>query len=747
MQNNNKYLAGCLFLCISLLLPAFTANAQEIHGDVYERVAHDDHFHLYPLPGAHVVWLGTTSGATTNANGHFHLRVTVDLPHEIVVSYMGYQNDTILIESANQPLEIVLQASRDLQEVEVTARQLGTHVSSMQPILTHVITGGEMQRAACCNLAEAFETNISVDVSYSDAVSGAQQIQMLGLAGIYSQLLLENTPGIRGLGQPFGLSYVPGPWMESISISKGAATVINGYESVTGQINVEFKKPEGPEKVYFNAFASSEGQFESSLNAAFELSDEWSAMILAHGEFFDNKVDHNHNSFLDHPLVKKYNVMNRYRYERHGSVISQFGFNFMQEEREGGQKEFFTNNEPLGSDRFFGFGTNTTRFQAFARTGFFFENLPNASLGTQLQFTHHDQESFYGQRPYDGEQNTFYANVLFTNSIRDSDHAFAAGISYLLDDFKEQLNDSIFERRESVPGAFFEYSYHSHERMTLVLAGRVDHHNMFGLFLTPRMHVHFNLNDATTIRASAGKGYRVPNMIAENTGLLVSNRTIVVRDELEAEEAWNYGGSITRRFDLFGNEASLAAEVYRTNFKKQLIVDVDTDHTRAIFYNLDGDSYANNYQLEFNLEPLRRLETVVAYRFTDVKATIGNELRAKPFVNRYRGMISSSYATRENNWQFDLTAQFNGRSRLPDVPASYNMPEKSPSYTLLNGQVTYRWSRIDLYVGAENLTDYIQKNPIINPGNPFDEGFDGSMIWGPLMGRKFYMGLRFTIDS
>ncbi len=742
-----------MLLILLAAIPAAFADQQYVQGKVYELEPHRDHFHVHPLAGAHVVWLGTSSGGATDEEGNFEIPVTVELPHQLVFSYIGYKSDTVLVETTDETISAVLEASADLDEVEVTGRRLGAHVSSLDPVLTNVITGSEMQRAACCNLAEAFETNVSVDVNYSDAVSGAQQIQMLGLAGTYSQLMLENMPGIRGLGEPFGLSYIPGPWMESISVSKGAASVVNGYESVTGQINVDLKKPEGDERFYFNAFAADHGQVESSVNAAFDLNPNWSTMVMAHGEYFDNKIDHNHNSFLDHPLVKKYNILNRYRYDRPGVMDSQFGFNLMQEERQGGQKDFFANGENFGSNDFYGYGTNTTRFQAFARTGFYFEDMPDASLGTQLNFTHHGHDAHYGMQTYDGEQNTLYANVLFANTLGHPDHEFVTGVSFLFDDYEESLNDSIFDRQEIVPGAFFEYTYHTHQRFTAVAAFRADYHNLHGTMLTPRAHLHFNVHENTTIRASAGKGYRVPNLIAENTGLLVSNRELIIAEEIEAEEAWNYGGSITQRFRLFGNEASLIGEFYRTDFINQLVVDVDSDYNSATFYNLDGDSYANNFQVELHAEPIRLLEITAAYRHTDVKMTIGDALRSKPFTNRYRGMVSASYATRSNDWQFDLTAQFNGPARIPEVNASslvmhegFELLTESPSYTIMNAQVTYRWQNLDVYVGGENLTDFYQKDPILNSHSPFDDGFDGSMIWGPLMGRKFYMGVRFSID-
>ena len=739
-------------ILLAAMVIALPATAQhhhhgedQVHGDVLGIDYHGDHHHIIPLAGANVVWLGTTDGAATNANGHFHLAVSVELPHELVISFIGYRSDTLLVNSTADEIRVVLEPTVDIDGVEVTARRQGAHVSSLEPILTQVLTTSELQRAACCNLSEAFETNISVDVSYSDAVTGAQQIQMLGLAGIYSQIMMENVPGLRGLSQPFGLSFIPGPWMESISISKGAASVVNGYESITGQINVELKKPEGEERFHYNAFAASDGRLESSFNASLDLGENWKTMILAHGELFNNKVDHNHNSFLDHPLIRKYNVMNRYRYDRPGVMDSQFGFNLMQETREGGQKDFFTNGAQFGSGEYYGFGTNTTRFQGFARTGFYLPRSEHASIGTQVQFTHHQHESHYGTTSYDGEQNSLYLNLLYTNKIVNEDHKFVTGLSFLLDDYSEVLADSLFDRRESVPGAFFEYTYHTHERLTVILAARADYHNLYGMFFTPRSHLHLNLGEHWTVRASAGKGYRVPNPIAENTSLLVSNRRFTVAGDIKPEEAWNFGGSLTRHFLLFGRDASIVAEAYRTTFVNQLVVDVDSSPDRVIIGNLDGDSYANNYQLELNIEPYRFLEITAAYRHSDVKQTIGGELREKPFVNRYRGMLSASYATLNNNWQFDITAQFNGRSRIPDMPEELGLRSESPSYTILNAQVTYRWRNFDIYAGAENITDYKQHTPILNAHNPFDEGFDGSLIWGPIMGRKFYMGLRYSL--
>ncbi len=750
----NSTIKNIVVFFIAFIAVANNLNAQQhshldhahVRGVVYERPATDGKQELVPLAGASVYWLGTSSGTATDTAGNFDIH-PYNLPHKLVISFVGFKSDTVIVENVDDFIEVVLYSTGDLDEVVVTAREAGAHVSGFEPIHTEVITSAELRRAACCNISEAFETSAAIDVEYTDAVSGAQQILLLGLAGIYSQLLSENFPMIRGLGQPFGLTYVPGPWMESIYISKGASSVINGYESITGQINVELKKPETSEKLFCNLYVNDLGKLEGNLNSSVDITDNFRTMVLLHGEYFNNPVDHNSNSFADHPLVQKINLMNRYRYDIPDIMESQFGIRVMKEDRSGGQVDYL--NGGINSiDHSYGFNNYTTRYDLFAKPGFFLPNQPHGSIGTILVFSHHNHESYYGLNEYDGRQNTFYANIIYENIIGTTDHKINGGFSYLFDDYDETLNDSVFARRESVPGVFAQYTYSNLEKLTAIAGIRADFHNIYNTFITPRLHLRYDFTGSTTIRASAGKGYRVPNIIADNTGLLVSSRIIHVLEDIKPEEAWNYGATLTQKFHLFGNEASLSVEYFRTDFVNQLIVDIDTDPFKALFYNLEGRSYSNSYQAEFSFEPLSGFEVTAAYRHSDVKKTISGDLIRKPFVNLYRGLLTGSYATKNNKWQIDLTAQFNGPGRIPnldDNPEAFDFPDESPFYTILLGQVTYRFNRFDIYLGGENLTDYKQSNPIIASHDPFSENFDGSMIWGPVSGRMFYLGLRYEL--
>ncbi len=740
-MKNSRYVLF-LLLAVMVIYSKAQNEKREIHGTVYE---FDKNGIEIPIPGVNIYWAGTQSGTTTDTNGYFTLGIFDLTAPKLVVSFVGYKNDTISINH-QEHLKITLSADRELEEVVVAKRAPGAHISRVEPIVTQKITGAELQKAACCNLAESFETNASVDVSYADAVSGAKQIQLLGLAGTYSQLMIENIPNIRGLASSFGLGYIPGSWMESIQVSKGAASVKNGYESITGQVNTEYKKPDNSEFLFVNLYGNSYGKIEGNAYSAVKLSEQLSTMVLTHAEQFDAKIDRNDDSFLDQPKVKQINVFNRWKYDgKH--IHAQFGVKLLGEERKGGQLHF-DESQPVDNNNGYGINIDTKRYEVFTKTAYLFDR-PKTNIGFINTFIHHRQHSFFGLNKYDAKEDNYYGNLMFQSYIGTTDHTFTTGISYLADHYNETLNDSLFTRKESVPGLFLEYTYINAEKLSLILGLRTDFHNLYGTLITPRIHFKYNLSRQTIFRASAGKGYRTPNVFAENISLLASSKTIVVSEALKMEEAWNYGINLTKYLTVGGKEMSVNAEFYRTDFLNQAIIDRDQSISSIYIYNLTGKSYSNSFQLEVNYELLKNFDFNAAFRYTDVKMTINNELKRKPLVNKYKGLINLSYATNLKKWQFDLTAQFNGDKRLPETsqnPVAYQLADKSPAYTILNAQVTRYFRKWNVYIGGENLTNFKQKNPIVAPDDPFGPYFDASMIWGPITGIKMYAGLRFNID-
>ncbi len=709
------------------------------------------------LVGANVYWANTSIGTVTDFNGQFVIEQPIG-SNKLVVSYIGYLPDTTLITD-DSSLQIVLK-SDELDEVLVAGKKVGSHMSRMDALTKVNITGAELCKAACCNLSESFETNASVDVSYSDAATGAKQIQLLGLSGNYVQMMTENIPNFRGLATLYGLNYIPGAWMESIQISKGTATVINGYESLTGQINVEYKKPVNSEKFFLNMYANHTGRWETNVNGSIHINDKWTTAILAHYSEDQKSTDDNGDGFRDEPLLKQINFINRWDYNNKDGFTSQIGVKVLDENRLGGQMDFKSHHaedQNIGeADQLYGINIDTRRYEGFYKAGYVFGD-EVSSIGLVANYSYHQQNSFYGRKRYDAEQKSFYANLIFQSVIANDNNKFSTGLSFQSDQFDEQLwmnlvDDANFNqltRDEFVPGAYFQYTYSLPERLTLIAGGRVDFHNEFGTLVTPRLHVKYNVRPNTIVRASAGKGYRSPNVLAENSYLLASSRQFFIADQIEQEEAWNYGANITQYINIAGKELTLNAEYYRTDFQNQLIVDVDQSSSAVYFYNLDGRSYANNFQVEGKYELLRGMEVVAAWRLNDVKATYDGVLMDRPLISRSKGLLNLSYSTPLKKWQFDFTTQFNGKGRVPSTagnPEGYQRPQSFDSYQVVNTQVTKYFRKWNVYVGVENLGNFKQDEPIIAGDDPFGDYFDSSLIWGPIMGRRVYFGFRFSID-
>ncbi len=792
-----------LIIITGFFLVFHSVTAQNVVGYVFE-VNGDSQKEF--LPGVNIVWLGTNTGTASDANGRFILSKSGIKTTQLVVSLMGYKTDTVELKKELTKIDIQLSPSTiQLQEVEIRAKNNNTYISRLSPRKVQVITEGELQRAACCNLSESFETNASIDVSYSDAITGAKQIQLLGLSGIYSQIQAENIPSIRGMASAYGLNYIPGPWMESIQISKGTASVINGYESITGQINVEYKKPNGADKLYVNVFGNSNGRMETNLSSGYELNKKWSTLLLVHGDYFGNKINKINTTtiniegeketidenFMDIPLLNTINLFNRWEYHSKG-YETRFGIKYLSENRNGGTLDFDKNTFVLDTAKInnkelpYGFELKTRRTEAFWKNGILFPGKEWKSLGIIFSGVNHEQDGFFGVNNYFGRERSFYANAIYQSIIGNTNHKFSTGLSYLYDDFDESYDqvqftyiyqtlppdqtptmDQIttlspntnltpvnynFDRTESIPGTFFEYTYSYLDKLTFIAGIRADHHNKSGFFFTPRANLRYQISETAVVRLSGGLGYRSANIISENISLLASQRILVVRESLDQEKAVNYGISFMKEFRLFNRPAEFDLDLYRTDFINQVIVDTDTDPTKVYFYNLEdgGKSYANSFQAQITFEPLSRLTVLLAFRFNDAKQTINDTLRTRPLLNKYKGLITLSYATNFDKWKFDLTGQFNGSAR---ISPQYIMPEivrrdyeTTPAYFVLLAQITKKFKHnIEVYIGGENLTGFIQEDPITEPFIPYHTHFDTMMVWGPIVGSTLYAGLRYTI--
>lgn len=617
------------------------------------------------------------------------------------------------------------------------------------------ISDKELLKAACCNLAESFETNATVDVSYANAVSGTKQLKMLGLDQKYILLTKELLPEIRGVSNAYGLNFIPGRWIESIQLVKGAGSVTNGYESIAGHINTELYKSDKKEKTSLNFYGDINTRFEGNFVHVDKINDKWAQSILLHGNTITEKQDHNDDGFLDQPIGRGVNLSYLLSYndlEKSG-LGSHFGVNYVNDHRLGGQTNFSERDDKLSTNSY-GIGIDIQRFQFWNKTGYIFKGKPYQSIGWMNQFTYHEQNSYFGLRSYDAEQKTYYSNLIFESIIGHTGHKYKTGFSFLYDHYDERYNLISYKRNENVPGAFFEYTYLG-DKLTLVAGARLDFHNLAGTQFTPRLNVKYDLTPKTILRASAGRGFRTANIFADSQAYFASNRQINIINNggdiygLKPEIAWNYGLSLSREFRIFGRKSTVVADFFRTDFKDQVVMDLDNSPQTILFYNLDGKSYANSFQIQWDLQPLRRFDVRMAYKNYDTRTDFLSGSKELPFTARNRGFLNLAYSTMKNSegqqWSFDSTLQWVGKQRLPDSstnPAQFQYPAYGKSYFQLNAQVAHNFNKnIRMYVGGDNLLSYTQKNPIIDAKDPFSNYFDGGMVYAPVMPANFYIGL------
>lgn len=733
-----------MFWIISLgLLPQLShAQHQHVMGTVRGVEFHESHQDTIPLFGAEIFWLNTQIGTTTDKNGRYHLERPERSPYVLVFRYVEYENDTVAVTPNVEAIDVVLHSLRTIGHVTVEADEAHFHEHLDAAINTRTISEAGLRTLACCTLSESFENTAAVDVEYSDAVSGAKRIKMLGLAGYYTQILVEKNPFMSGLISPFALEFIPGAWMDAIDISKGTASVVTGYESTTGQINVELKKPENRIPVFLNLYQNTMGKTEGSLIASRQITPRLHTMLLTYGTWNRRHLDINKDTFLDMPLVNNFNLMNRWSIQKEHAHI-QFGFSALRDHRDGGQTQFdFSDHK--ATDQMYGFHSLTNRIQTFLKAGFALDHEQTHSVGLILTAFRHDQDGFWGIKNYKGEEQQLYANLLYQKS--GELFKLSTGLSLLWDDKTESVNQQSYIRDEQVPGTFTEVTLQNIENLTAMIGFRYDRHNLYGDFYTPRFHAKVNLGPLSTFRISAGKGFRSPNIFLENLMILASSKDLEFQEEIKAEEAWNYGAQWTYHFAIDPDRpVSVVLDYYRTDFRNQVVVDSEQEFDKIYIYNLAGKSYSNSFQAEVTATLFKGFETTLAGRLNDVKTTLNGDLLDHPLTSRYKGLIVISYLTPTSKWKFDFTTQLNGKSRLPRTdynPEEYQKAEYSPVYHLLFGQITRRFKNWELYAGMENITDYRQEDPILSWQEPFSPYFDSSLVWGPTVGRRIYIGIR-----
>ncbi len=723
------------------------------------------------LSFATVQWQTTKEAVIADANGRFTI-VSYPKADSLMVSFTGYNPVAVFVLPSEKRIWVEMKDAKSLGTVEIGSTRRGNFTSTINPLNVEQINSNELRKAACCNLAESFETSGAVDVSYTDAVTGAKELEMLGLRGNYTQMMSEAIPNLYGLQSAYGLEYYPGTWLSEISLAKGASTVSNGAEGIAGQISFCMKQPDEMERLFANIFTSSQGRFEVNIDGSHRFKDKKTstALFLHHNRMLFQQ-DLNGDGWRDMPHREQYNAMNRWSFD-FGNWKAKLLLHGITEKRIGGMLE---TDAQTHTSNGYNFGMNTDRVQIIGKLGYMGFEKAYQSFGSQYTLTYQNMNGNFGsQKIYNGVQKSLYINTLYETIIDNTMHKLRVGANYILNDYNELLTQNLghhgvikenrvkdLSRKEQVVGSFFEYNWLPNDKFSLLAGLRGDVHNLAGFQLAPRINLKYSFDENTIVRASAGRGYRLSNVVIENLNLLTSAREIRIPTALNPETAWNYGANFTHNFKIDMHEGSVNLDVYRTDFQNQIVTDLDAASQIIYIQNLNGKSFSNSVLLTASYFPIPRFEVKAAYKWTDAQTTTGGVLQQRVLQPQHRGLINLHYQTFKKDWDFNLNSHIIGEQRLPvfikktdsgfvDYPKenieTYRFTGVSPAYFLVNAQINKRLgNNWELYFGGENLTNYTQKNPILSANDPEGAFFDATTIFAPITGAMGYLGVKWTL--
>ena len=705
------------------------------------------------LEGVSIYWLDSSVGVVSDQNGFYSIPFEKSI-NKLVFKILGFQDDIVVINGEKQYDHIMTEDLAELDEVILSKRKNTIQKSYFKTQNIVNVSSDELLKAACCNVSESFETNPSIDVSFSNAITGVKQVKMLGLESPYLLITEENIPMVRGASQVFGLSFIPGSWVESMQITKGSGSVVNGFESISGQINIELIKPVDNAPIFINVFRSKIGRNEFNFHLNSNINSKFNSILFVHADNNTTIHDTNNDGFLDHPTFKGFNFFNRYQYtDLEKGVVSFLGFKYMKNDKEAGEDVANLKLERLAwiSE------INTERFDTNFKLGYVNPNIPYQSIGFQMAYSNHIQNSYFGLRNYDIKQNSFYSSFLYNSIISNTMNKFKAGLNFSFDDYNEIVDISKinYNRIDKSLGAFFEYSYDNLEKISLVAGLRYDIHNNLGSFLTPRFHLRYNPFEKSVFRFSIGSGRKASNIFSENQEIFSTGRTIKIKNDkgnfygLNPEKATNYGISFRQGFVLNKQDGDITIDYYVTDFENQIVVDWEKQGELS-FYNLEGKSYAKSFQIEMDYSISNNVKIKSAFKNYNVKKQYNSGFKQNPLTpkNRFFTNLDFSSNLTENGkqWKFDFTYNWIGQQRLPIHSDQSLLNGLSPSYTLLNTQLTRVFSeKFEIYIGGENIGSYTQKTPILDSKNPFGANFDSTLVYAPIMAPMLYAGIRLKL--
>jgi len=741
------------FSLFAFLIFVVSANGQLLKGQITDE-------QNTILSGAWVAWPGIDQKVIVNSKGEFQVFRPDSVQIFLVAGCKGFESDTFLVGKESMVFIELTKPAKTLDQVQILKRRQGSFISESTNEKTEVITQKELTKAACCDMAGCFETQATVQPQTTNVVTNAKELRILGLSGVYNQVLIDGLPMIQGLSYTYGISSYPSAIIDKIYVAKGANSVLQGFEGVSGQINVMTRNPEKEPRLYTNAYINNFGEWHLNANYSMLLGKEkkWSTLLGVHAVQPANRRDRDKDGFLDLPLLTRYSVFNRWNYgkENEKGIYTQFSFRFTDEQRIGGQRDFNARSDK-GSTRSYGQTVNYSQPELIGKLGYRFS--ASHSIQCQLSGLFHNQVSYFGTLRYEGKQQSVNAILQHQWNWNDK-NTLTWGGSFRFQNLKENIRftDTIpvrnyagqYQTNLQVPGVFAEHTSNLwKEKISWIVGARMDWHQTYGSYFTPRTLIKYEFTPGHILRISSGISWRQVNVFSENINLMASSRDVVFEEKLKPEQALNWGINYTYKFEKEKLVGTVSTDFYQTSFQNQFFPDYFRNPGKAYIRNFTGTSISNAFQIETNVKAMEVFELKLAYNYVEVYRKENGKKTILPFNPQNRVMTSLSYRPKNDRWYFDGNIHWYDRQRLPDTEINSEGeagPEFSKPYSIFSSQITHKIRQFEIYIGVENIFDFRQLKPIVGWQNPSGPNFDTSTVWGPTRGREFYLGFRWKLE-
>lgn len=676
------------------------------------------------------------------------------MPQDSIRNHSVYPSDTI----KSQQIEDVV-ISGTMKPV----KRLET------PVPVEVYSPAFFKKNPSPNIFEALQNVNGIRPQINCSVCNTGDIQINGLPGAYTMVMIDGMPMVSALGTVYGLSGIPNALVERVEIVKGPASSLYGSEAVAGLINIITKKTFAAPRLSADVFTTSWGEYNLDLGFKFPVGKTTNVLTGINYFNYQNPIDVNQDGFTDLTLQDRISVFQKWNFKRKDYRAFSLAGRYLYEDRWGGEMRW--NKSYRGGDEVYGESVYTRRAEFFGQY-----QLPlKEKMMFNFSLINHHQDSRYGDTPYFANQNIGFGQLVWDKTIGKTDWIAGAALRYqYYDDNTPATATALGENQADktwLPGIFAQTEWSATEKSKLLFGARVDVHNAHGTIFTPRVAYKYTFDEDAILRLNAGMGFRVVNLFTEDHAALTGGRTVILEEYLNPEKSYNANLNFIKKWYFDAGYLDLEATAFYTYFNNRILPDYETDARKIIYKNLNGNAISKGVGLNADLMLMNGWRFLLGATLMDNTVTENGNTTHQMLTERFSANWAITYQIPRWKLNIDYTGNLYSPMRLPLAGELDPRSPESPWWSLQNIQFTYTgFKKWEIYAGIKNLLNWVpyrnvpfliarshdpfDKNVQYDAGgnvlptadNPYALTFDPSYSYAPNQGIRGFLGVRFRLN-